>query len=145
MAKRKQIVTRLHQVVASVDGIRTCERNRMAFDETQLPAATILNGDDEVSDQDSENVRKRHPSALKIVTALPQVVVFVKDGDELDDLHQIVINKVMNDADLIALTLNGDGVLYRGMQSTFHAARWSDAGFEALIFGFRHILDPTAS
>jgi hypothetical protein len=43
--KRELILARLFAIVGATDGIVAAERNRVEFDDTQLPAVSVLEGD----------------------------------------------------------------------------------------------------
>lgn len=144
---REQILDRLHLVVNGVDDLKTIMRNVIAFDDTQLPAAGILEGDEEVqappSQQDDGTMR---PSiAPRIVTATPQVFIRVKAdanvGTDLNTFRARIIKAVLEDAELNALTMRGQGIRYVGQQSTLHAGR-SMVGAFALLFQFKYLLVP---
>ena len=54
-----------------------------------------------------------------------------------------VIKAVQTDAQLAALTLNGNGVLYLGCETNLERGREAEAEF-AVFFAIPYLLDPTA-
>lgn len=142
--KRELIIVRLFEVASGVAGVITSERNRTEFDDTQLPAVSVLEGDEDVDDRD---VPRTRPSARPyLVTATPQVFIRAASDDNnvgtnLNTIRAAIIKAVLEDTELNALTLNGRGVRYAGQQSTLHAAR-TMVGAVALVFAITYVLDP---
>lgn len=139
---RELILSRFHSVVAAVAGIQNAERNRIQWDDRQLPAVSVLEGDEEVSESDLPRGR---PSARPyLVTATPQVYVRVggtEVGTDLNTLRLAIIEAILNDSELVAMSLNGRGIRYAGMQSTLAAARSMDGAF-VLVFAITYELRP---
>jgi len=123
-------------IVSAVSGVETAARNRIEFDDTQLPAVAVLEGDEEVA----PDSLTRTASRQSIVTMTPQVYIR-EDGEEvgtsLNALRDAIKDAIKSDAQLSALTLNGRGVRYAGMQSTLHAGR-SMVGAYALMFTIKY-------
>src|SRR5688572_21268051 len=100
MDKRELIIERLVELAAGVSGVTTVIRNRTEFDETQLPAIAILEGDEDVSDSDEPRGR---PSARPyLVTATP--LVYIRSdgsttGTTLNAIRAEVIKAVIEDND----------------------------------------------
>ncbi len=144
--KREDIIARLFDVVAAIDGFQTAERNRIDFDDTQVPAVSVLEGDEESAPYRSG---RNNPASTRpyIVSASPQVFIRVGGNDvgpTLNELRAAVIDAVHADSQLCALSLNGDGVFYAGMNSQLHAAR-SMIGAVALVFEIRYLFVPNQS
>lgn len=141
MDRRELIIARLFAVAASVEGIETAVRNRTEFDDTRLPAVSVLEGDEEVDDRDIPLTR---PSDRPYrVIATPQVFIRVATdvdnaGTNLNTIRQRIIKAVLQDAELNALSLNGRGVRPAGQVSQLHAAR-SMIGASALMFSIEYI------
>jgi hypothetical protein len=141
--KRELILARLFAIVESTDGIATAERNRTEFDDTQLPAVSVLEGDEEVLEGD---VGRSRPSARPyLVMGLPQIFIRAATDNEnvgtnLNTLRSRMIKAVIEDAELNQLSANGHRIRYAGQQSTLHAAR-SMVGAVALMFQITYLLD----
>ena len=133
---REAIIVRMLAIVSAVSGVETAARNRIEFDDTQLPAVAVLEGDEEVA----PDSLTRTASRQSIVTMTPQVYIR-EDGEEvgtsLNALRDAIKDAIKSDAQLSALTLNGRGVRYAGMQSTLHAGR-SMVGAYALMFTIKY-------
>lgn len=140
---REAVIARMHAVMLTVAGFKTRERNRLNFTDAQLPAVSVLEGDEIVSDDDAPRTR---PSARPyIVTAQPQVFIRTGGdgaGTEMNNLRADVIKALTMDEELNALSVNGRGVTYAGMESTLHAGRWSEMPGTALMFAITYKLDP---
>jgi hypothetical protein len=142
--QRELIMVRLAEVV-NVTGVKTVSRNRIDFDDTQLPAVGVLEGDEEVA----ENPLGRSARASGrpyIVTATPQVFVRVGGisdniGTDLNTLRAAIIKALLDDADLTAMSMDDGGMQYAGMQSMLHAAR-SMIGATAMVFVIKYLLYP---
>lgn len=143
--KRELILERLQAVVGTVSGIRTSIRNEMSFDETQLPAVSVLEGDEDFDDRDAASGRP--PMRPYIVTMRPHVLIradedAVKVGTTLNTIRAAAIRAVLSDSELLALTKDGVGIRPAGMESTLHPAR-SMVGATALSFAITYVLNPS--
>jgi hypothetical protein len=142
--QRELIMVRLAEVV-NVTGVKTVSRNRIDFDDTQLPAVGVLEGDEEVA----ENTLGRSARASGrpyIVTATPQVFIRVGGiseniGTDLNTLRASIIKALLDDAELTAMSMDDGGMQYAGMQSMLHAAR-SMIGATAMVFVIKYLLYP---
>ena len=142
--QRELIMLRLAQVV-NVTGVKTVSRNRIDFDDTQLPAVGVLEGDEEVA-PNSLGRNARASGRPYIVTATPQVFIRVGGksediGTDLNTLRAAIIKALLDDAQLNALAADDGGIQYAGMQSTLHAAR-SMIGATAMVFAIKYLLYP---
>jgi hypothetical protein len=143
MDVREAILARLTVVVGGVAGIKTTFRNVVAGDETQLPSVSVLEGDEEVREDD---VPARTSLRRYVVVATPHVLLRVEGnavGSDLNALRLAIIKAVLSDQDLNALTLNRRNVRYAGIQTSEFAAR-SMVGAAALLFSFTYVLDTAA-
>lgn len=142
--KREQILDRL-LAVANVAGVQTALRNVTEFDDTQLPAVAVLEGDEEVDEGDIG--RGRPSNRVLIVTALPQVYIRADSasvGTTLNTLRRSIVKAVLADSELRSLSLNDRGVRYNGLQSTLHVAR-TMVGATALVFAITYAFNPFES
>ncbi len=145
MDVREAILSRIEVVLEGITDIQTVERNRIAFDETQLPAAGVLEGDEEVA---PNSLGRSGPASGRpyIVTATPQVFIRVGEpseeiGPALNALRAAIIKALTSDSELNSLSADDGGVHYAGMQSTLHAAR-SMVGATAMVFAIKYLLYP---
>lgn len=140
--RREQILERLTAIADSIDAITTAARNVMEFSETKMPAVGVLEGDEEVA---VEDVSRGRPSLRPyVVTMTPQLFLRAQNetvGSTLNEMRLALIKRVLEDQELNALSLNGRGVRYAGLQSTLHAAR-SMVGATALVFAITYMLVP---
>lgn len=142
--RRELILVRLHELVSAVSGVVTAVRNRIEFDDTQLPAIAVLEGDEEVEPVASG---PRGGPSLRpyVVTMTPQI--YIRDasrtgiGTSLNTLRIAVIETVLSDPALNELTFHGRSVRPAGMQSNLHAGRQM-LGAHALVFSIAYLLDP---
>lgn len=143
--KRELIIARLSAIVNDVDGLETFERNRTEFDDTQLPAGSVLEGDEEV---DPDDLPLTRPSARPYqITALPQVFIRVATdndnaGTNLNIIRGRVLKAVLEDAELNALSVNGRNVRPVAQQSNLHAAR-NMLGAMAITFAIKYVFHPS--
>jgi len=140
---RELILVRLVVVAAGVTGIRKAVRNELNVAETVLPLAAILDGDETAADSDPGS---RPPTAPRIMTMTPEIYVLLSDkasdvGTELNLMRGRMINAIANDAQLIALTKDGEGGRYEGAASGLSRGR-SMIGEVGLSFSFRYVLRP---
>lgn len=143
--KREQILERLQAVAGGVSGVVSSVRNETGFADTQLPAVSVLEGDENASDSDAE--RGRSPSRPYIVTMMPQVFIRARQDDtkvgtRLNTIRAAIVKAVLADTELLALTKDAVGIRYGGSQSTLHAAR-SMVGATALVFAITYVLTPS--
>lgn len=141
--RREQIMARLHEVVNGVDSLKTVFRNVIITDERQLPAASILEGDEEVSN--GGVVHGRSSNRPYVVTATPLVLLRVQSneaGEDFNYFRAAIIKAVLEDATLDELSLNNRGVRYVGMNTTEHAARQM-VGAGTLQFSITYNLNPS--
>ena len=142
---REAILARILAIVSAIDGVQTAERNRIAFDDTQLPAVGVLEGDEEVA-PNSLGRAARASGRPYIVTATPQVFVRVGGpsediGTDLNTLRAAIIRALLDDAQLNDLAADDGGIQYAGMQSTLHAAR-SMVAATAMVFVIKYLIYP---
>ncbi len=142
---REAIMVRIAAVLDDLSGVQTVERNRIAFDDTQLPAVGVLEGDEEVA-PNSLGRAARASGRPYIVTATPQVFIRVGGpsadiGTDLNTLRAAIIKALLDDQQLNALAADDGGVQYAGMNSQLHAAR-SMIGATAMVFVIKYLLYP---
>ena len=97
--RREQIMARMFEALATVEGITTLCRNEIDFDDTQLPAVSVLEGE-EIVNLDGDN-NTRLPNAPMVITAM--IPVFIRTsgadaGTKGNALRIRIIAAVLNDA-----------------------------------------------
>ncbi|TCN30341.1 hypothetical protein [Sinorhizobium americanum] len=140
---RELILARLAVVAATVEDIRKVKRNEFSQDETVLPLAVILDGDETADERDPVS---RPPTAPRIMTMTPEIYLIVADkattvGTKVNLMRSRFINAVANDAELAALTKDREGGRYEGAASGLSRGR-SMIGEVGLSFSFRYVLRP---
>lgn len=139
---REDIMLRLRTLAEGVDGIEQVDRNRIEPSDTRLPGIFILEGDEEANEDDPS----REPAARRRVTMTPHLVVVqgttvAAIGPDLNTLTRQLKKAIFEDTTLAALTVNGKGVRYLGMQSDLAFGRKME-GQMAVLFGFTYWLEP---
>ncbi|MBB2698959.1 UNVERIFIED_ORG: hypothetical protein GGI66_003636 [Rhizobium esperanzae] len=140
---REQILQRLVAVLGSVEGVRKVKRNELDQNETTLPLAVILDGDETAADSDPVS---RPPTAPRLMTMTPEIYVVVANkaaqvGTDVNAMRARVINAIASDAEIIALTKDREGGRYEGAASGLSRGR-SMMGEVGLSFSFRYVLRP---
>lgn len=141
MDRREAILARIEVVLQGISGIKTVARNVVEFDETQLPAVSVLEGDEEVIDDSNLNRPTLRP---QIITMTPQVYVRADGatvGTTINGLRAAIIQAILSDATLDGLLKSKRKSRYAGQQSTLHAAR-TMVGATALVFAITYVMSP---
>ena len=146
---REDILVRLLEVVATIPNIRSVHRNNVDIPETQLPAAIVLDGDEE-SDGASD-VSMKQPHRPYNVQMTPGIVVQVQDdntvlGSTITTFRRELIKRVLTDVELTEQIVKtgrfGNGAIrYLGCQTD---VGWTRTGYAALTaqFMFKYALKP---
>lgn len=142
--RREEILARLLELVATVPGVVTAVRNRIDFDDTQLPAIAVLEGDEEVTPVETGS--RGGPSLRPYEVAMtPQIYLrdasYAGIGTSLNTMRMAVTELLLSDATLNALTIYGRNVRPAGMQSNLHAGRQM-IGAHVLVFQITYLLNP---
>jgi hypothetical protein len=140
---REQILARL-RAIAKVRGIGSVLRNApMIGDSTELPAVILYDGDETVAETSG------HKPTLQpyLVTMSPwfQIIMHAAGddiGEELNVLRLRLLDAVLGDATLAALSLDNRGVRYAGALTKFTSAR-AVQGDMALRFSILYALKPS--
>ncbi len=142
-SKREQIIQRVFEIVNGIDDLKFIARNVREFDDTQLPGAGVIEGDEVVQD---DEVSGRPSAKPYLVIATPQVFVRAKaTGDVGTDLNLLtarIQKAVTSDPELNNLSFKGSGIRYAGLNSLLHSGR-SMVGAYALLFQIKYLLIPT--
>jgi hypothetical protein len=144
---REQILSRLVVIVGSMPSIKEVFRNYVDLTEDQLPAATVLDGDEET--HDATDVSMRPPDRPTLATMMPEIIIFKlapQIGPDISTLRRELIRLVLYDTELNQQIVKtgrfGNGTIrYLGCQT--------DLGWERSMFGalkanfhFKYVLRP---
>lgn len=147
--KREAILVRLLAIAESLDGIVYAARNDINIGEEQLPAAIVLDGEEEVDDN---QLRRNVPGlAPMLVHMTPTVSLWVSEnatqvGSALNSLRAALLRAVLSDAALAALAGVGGGrssgaVRYLGCAPGMQEGR-TIIGNIVSRFRITYVLDP---
>jgi hypothetical protein len=109
---REAILVRLLAIAGSLDGIAYAARNDINIAEEQLPAAIVLDGEEEVDD---DHLRRNVPALASMrVHMTPLVSLWVSErtpdvGGALNALRAALIRAVLSDTTLATLAGEGGG------------------------------------
>jgi hypothetical protein len=140
---REAIMVRLLAVAATVTGINEVARNKPDMSGSKLPAIVLMEGAEDVDEGDLGDGKPQGPVR---VTMIPQLVLWVSGkpeeiGTTFNTLRQRLIKAVLNDTQLIALTLNGRRARYAGVKGPMIAG---EMVFTQMVveFRFTYVLQP---
>lgn len=144
--RREQIMARLVAIAGGVVGTDNVARNRITLSDTRPTQIFVLEGDEETVEDDPVG---RAPSVPRRVNMTPQMVIACRAkaddvGSDINDWRTEVLDAVLNDTQLRALTLNGRSVRYEGMESDLAFGRQM-IGQMALRFRITCVMKPGAS
>ena len=132
---REDILARLVEVVASVPGMNSVHRNNTDITDDQMPAALVLDGDEDVSTDKSQPM---------IVEMTPEIQIVEQSGaigSDLTTFRAELIKLVFSDATLKAKTGPNGKIRYLGCETSFG---WQEKQYGALQmrFSFKYPLKP---
>ena len=116
---REDILERLVALVAEIPNIRWAQRNNPDIPDDQLPAASILDGDEE-SDGASDIGSSRSANRPYVVQMTPEIILAEQSnqaGSDLCTLRRELIKRVLNDATLVASVGANGAIRYLGCQT----------------------------
>lgn len=144
---RENILARLVAIVAEMPSIKEVFRNYVDLTEDDLPAAAVLDGDEETNDATDLSMRPAHRPTMTTMT--PEIIVFKlapQVGPDISVLRRELIRLVLYDTELneqiVKTGRHGNGAIrYLGCQT--------DLGWERSMFGalkvnllFKYALKP---
>lgn len=144
---REPIMQRLFDVLQSI-GVST-RRNTISINDAELPLIALLEGDEVTDEDDPVN---RPTNAPRRVTMTPHVVIATGRGagsppadigPGMNALYSEVLRVVLNDAELAALTLDGRGARFIGIETDLALGRVM-LGQMAVKFALTYALRPAA-
>jgi hypothetical protein len=144
---REDILARLLEVVATIPNLRAAYRNNVDIPEDQLPAAIILDGDEE-SDGASD-VSMKQPHRPYNVQMTPEIIIAQQAdevGSDLTTLRRELIRRVLTDTELneqiVKTGRHGNGAIrYLGCQTDLGWMRSLHGALRAQ-FMFKYTLRP---
>jgi hypothetical protein len=141
---REDILARLLEVVATIPNLRAAYRNNVDIPEDQLPAAIVLDGDEE-----SNEAQNRPSNSPTIVQMTPEIIIAQQAdevGSDLTTLRRELIKRVLADNELNNLIAKssprGNGAIrYLGCQTDLGWMRSLHGALRAQ-FMFKYTLRP---
>jgi len=144
---RENILARLVAIIDGVADFKQVYRNYVDLTEDDLPAAAVLDGDEETDDASDRSQRLSHKPTLATMT--PEIVIFKlapQVGPDISTLRRELVKAVLYDTELneqiVKTGTHGNGAIrYLGCQT--------DLGWERSMFGalkinlqFKYALKP---
>jgi hypothetical protein len=143
---REDILARLLVVVSTIPNLRSAYRNNVDIPEDQLPAAVVLDGDEESDGAD--DVSMKQPHRPYNVQMMPEIIIAQQAdevGSDLTTLRRELIKRVLTDIELnqIAKTgrLGNGAIRYLGCQTDLGWMRSLHGALRAQ-FLFKYTLKP---
>jgi len=140
--RRELILARLLQVLAGIDEIRTCVRNKgpISDDASALPAIQLFDADEEVDDNDPPRMPVDAPRRVHLMPQIWITAMTVPEsvGTDINALRVKVLHAVLNDATLLSY-LTDDRVRYLACQTDLAQGRQMQA-LMILSFRFTYML-----
>jgi hypothetical protein len=142
--RRELILSRLLAIATAIPGVNVAARNRLSPDDTDLPAVTILEGDETAEETDPE---ARPANAPRQVTMVPEIVIAIGDnpetlGTSINAMRAALYKAITNDATLLGLVVNGRRIRYIGAGTELGYGRTME-GTMAMRFAFTYLLIPS--
>jgi hypothetical protein len=144
---REDILARLLEVVASIPNLRSAYRNNVDIPEDQLPAAIVLDGDEESDGASDVSMKQSHRPYNVQMT--PEIIIAQQAdevGSDLTTLRRELIKRVLTDTELneqiVKTGRHGNGAIrYLGCQTDLGWMRSLHGALRAQ-FMFKYTLRP---
>jgi hypothetical protein len=144
---REDILARLLEVVASIPNLRAAYRNNVDIPEDQLPAAIVLDGDEESDGASDVSMKQSHRPYNVQMT--PEIIIAQQAdevGSDLTTLRRELIKRVLTDTELneqiVKTGRHGNGAIrYLGCQTDLGWMRSLHGALRAQ-FMFKYTLRP---
>ncbi len=144
---REDILARLFVIVGTIPNIRSAARNNIDILEDRLPAAVVMDGDEETGDVTDLSM---HPSNKPVaVQMVPEIIIAQESenvGTDITTLRRELIKRVLFDTELneqiVKTGRHGNGAIrYLGCQTDLG---WMRSLHGALLarFMFKYFLKP---
>lgn len=144
MDPREAILARLLDVAASVDTSLAKRRNETDVSGANLPAAILFDGEEVARETDPQT--RTPATTLRHIDMTPEVQFRLEAkaedvGTKLNLLRAKLIKAVLNDATLLALTVNSRSIRYQGSMTATERGRSMEGGI-GVAFTFTYVLKP---
>ena len=144
---REDILARLLEVVATIPNLRAAFRNNVDIPEDQLPAAIVLDGDEESDGASDVSMKQSHRPYNVQMT--PEIIIAQQAdevGSDLTTLRRELIKRVLTDTELneqiVKTGRHGNGAIrYLGCQTDLGWMRSLHGALRAQ-FMFKYTLRP---
>ena len=144
---REDILARLLEVVATIPNLRAAYRNNVDIPEDQLPAAIVLDGDEESDGASDVSMKQSHRPYNVQMT--PEIIIAQQAeevGSDLTTLRRELIKRVLTDTELneqiVKTGRHGNGAIrYLGCQTDLGWMRSLHGALRAQ-FMFKYTLRP---
>jgi hypothetical protein len=122
--RREQILVRLLEVLATVEGILAAYRDRGEFPDARLPAAVLLDGKESMRTSTAGRGHRELPPSVFIL--LPQIYVILRPrknitndgvGEELSSYRVKVLKAILQDEPLRGLLGANGEIEFRGSET----------------------------
>jgi len=138
---REDILARLVEVMATVPNIHTVHRNNVDITDDQMPAALVLDGDEDVV---AGNDGSRPSNRPLLVEMTPEIQIMEQSsaiGSDLTTFRRELMKLVLDDPTLKAKTGSNGKISYLGCTTVFG---WQEKQYGALQmrFSFKYPLKP---
>lgn len=143
MDPREAILARLLIVAGNVDATLNAIRNESDPAAANLPAVILFDGEETARDSDPQG---RNALTPRHVDMTPEVQFRLKGKDEevgtkLNLLRAKLIDAVLADSALLALTVNTRAIRYQGSMTATERGRSMEGGI-GVAFTFTYLLKP---
>lgn len=143
MDLREAILVRLLVVAGAVDTSLSIRRNETDVSDSNLPAVILFDGEEVARDTDTQG---RPADAPRIIDMTPEVQFRLAGkgpevGTSLNLLRAKLIDAVLSDSALLALTVNNRSIRYQGSMTATERGRSMEGGI-GVAFTFTYILKP---
>ena len=138
---REAILARLFEVVAAIPGIRFAYRNNTDLTDDQMPAALVLDGEEEASNAED---MAHPPNSPTTVLMKPEIEIVEQSdniGSDLTTFRSELMKLVLYDAALKQLTGSNGAIRYAGCETTF-GWQQQQYGVLQMRFTFKYSLKP---
>jgi hypothetical protein len=138
---RENILARLVEVVASVPNMRSVHRNNTDITDDQMPAALVLDGDEDVVAGNDGSRPSGRPLLVEMSPEIQIVEQSSEIGSDLTTFRVDLMKLVLSDAVLNAQTGTNGKISYIGCETS---VGWAEKQYGALQmkFTFKYPLKP---
>ena len=131
---REDILARLVEVVATVPNLRTVQRNNVDITDDQMPAALVLDGDEDVVSGNDGSRLSNRPLIIEMTPEIQIVEQSSTIGSDLTTFRRELMKRVLSDATLNAQTGSNGKISYEGCET---ALGWQQKQYGVLQIRFR--------